>query len=270
MTDQNLGQAHRETRDAWNENAAFWDAHMGEGNDFVKVLIRPATERLLDLQPGECVLDVACGNGLTSRRLAGMGARVVAFDFAEQMIARARQHSVEYADRIDYRVLDATDEGALLALGEGAFDAAICNMALFDMAEIKPLMGALAQVLKAGGRFIFSVIHPCFNGPHMRHVAEMIDRDGEFVTVYSIKVFSYISSKAARGAAIGGQPKPQFYFHRPLEQLLGACFRVGFVLDALEEPTFPSDHPPGATPLSWGGNYSEIPPVLVARMRLWG
>jgi hypothetical protein len=41
---------------------------MGEGNDFVEVLIWPATERLLDITSGDRVLDIACGNGLTSRQ----------------------------------------------------------------------------------------------------------------------------------------------------------------------------------------------------------
>jgi hypothetical protein len=40
------------------------------------------------------------------------------------------------------------------------------------------------------------------------------------------------------------------------------------VLDALEEPAFPPDHPSGQNSLSWGGNLSEIPPVLIARLRL--
>ena len=40
-------------------------------------------------------------------------------------------------------------------------------------------------------------------------------------------------------------------------------------LDALEERAFPPDHPAGnpARPLSWGANFSEIPLVLIARLR---
>jgi 2-polyprenyl-3-methyl-5-hydroxy-6-metoxy-1,4-benzoquinol methylase len=268
MTTHDRQRANQETRAAWNENAAFWDQRMGEGNDFVEVLVWPATERLLQLRPGERVLDIACGNGLTSRRLAAMGAQVVAFDFAEQMIAHALQRTKEHTDSIQYQVLDATNEAALLALGERQFDAALCNMALFDMAEIEPLMRALARLLRPGGRFVFSVIHPCFNSAHTAHLAELEDREGEIVTVYSIKVFTYISPTVAHGAAIAGQPKAQLYFHRPLQLLLGAGFEVGFVLDGLEERAFPPDHPRGNNPLAWGGNFSEIPPVLVARLRL--
>jgi 2-polyprenyl-3-methyl-5-hydroxy-6-metoxy-1,4-benzoquinol methylase len=268
MPKQNLKQANRETQDAWNQNAAFWDARMGEGNDFVEVLIWPAVERLLRLRPGESVLDIACGNGLTSRRLAALGTQIVAFDFAQEMIRHARQRAANSPDRIDYRVLDATDPDALLTLGSQGFDAALCNMALFDMAEIRPLFQALAHLLRPAGRFVFSVIHPCFNNPHAVHVGELEDQGGDMVTVYSVKVSGYMSSTVVHGAAMRDQPRPQLYFHRPLHTLLGAGLDAGFVLDGLEERSFPPDHPPGSHPLSWGPQFSEIPPVLVARMRL--
>ena len=182
MESQDLKWANRETRQVWNRNADFWDERMGEGNDFVEMLIWPATERLLQLQPGERVLDIACGNGLTSRRLAAQGARIVAFDFAEEMIRHAQERTLENSQPIEYLVLDATDEEALLGLGAGRFDAALCNMALFDIAEIRPLLRALSELLRPGGRFVFSVIHPCFNNPHMMQLAEMEDRERVCVT----------------------------------------------------------------------------------------
>jgi 2-polyprenyl-3-methyl-5-hydroxy-6-metoxy-1,4-benzoquinol methylase len=265
MTPKDLQIANEETRQAWKQNAAFWDQRMGEGNHFVEVLIWPATERLLELKPGERVLDIACGNGLYARRLAAMGAEVVAFDFAEEMVVHARARTTEQA--ITYQVLDATDEAALLKLGQRQFDAALCQMALFDMAEIGPLMRALVQLLRPGGRFIFSVLHPCFNSPRVTLVAEMEDRQGEIVTDYSVKVFTYITPTVDRAVALRGQPQPQILFHRPLQVLLGAAFEAGFVLDGLEERAFPPDHPASGDPLSWGGNFHEIPPVLVARLR---
>jgi SAM-dependent methyltransferase len=262
-------QQNAETHSAWNANAACWDERMGDdGNDFVNILIWPPTERLLHLHAGERVLDIACGNGVYTRRLAARGAQVVGFDFAEELISRARARTRENAGRVCYHVLDATNEAALLELGERRFDAAICQMALMDMAEIEPLLRALARLLRPGGRFVFTVMHPSFNNPRTVHVGETEDRAGTIVTTYSMKVYGYKTPIVARGAAIAGQPQPQLYFHRPLSVLLGACFAAGFVLDALEEPAFPPEHPVGRYPLGWNGNYSEIPPVLVARLRL--
>jgi hypothetical protein len=86
----------------------------------------------------------------------------------------------------------------------------------------------------------------------MAHVAEMEDRAGEIVTLYSVKVFRYITPSVARGLAIPGQPKAQLYFHRPLQILLGAGFKAKFVLDGLEERAFPPDHPPGKIPCPGG------------------
>lgn len=259
--------ANAETRTAWNTNAAFWDERMGEGNDFVNVLIWPVVQRLLTVKPGDRVLDIACGNGLTSRRLADQDATVVASDFAAAMIDLAQQRSAAYGERITYHVVDATDEAALLSLGEGLFDAALCNMALFDMAEIDPLFRALARLLRPGGHFVFSLMHPCFNNPFTTQMAEMVESRDGVTTLYAVKVFRYMTTAMAYGYAMSDQPQPHIYFHRSLETLLGVGLRAGFVIDGLEERAFPPDHPAGNNPLQWGGAFSEIPPVMVVRMR---
>ena len=260
--------ANEQTLKAWDNNASFWDQKMGEGNDFVNLLIWPALERLLKPVEGEQILDIACGNGLTSRRLAANGAHVVAFDFSKELIKYARIRTSEYSDQIEYKVVDATDKSALLKLGRKRYDAAICNMALFDIADIIPLLQALPNLLKPAGRFVFSILHPCFNNRGMAHVAEMEDKAGKLTMKYAVKIWSYMSSTVAHGIAITGQPKPHLYFHRPLQEIFGVCFKSGFVLDGFEECAFPKGHRGGSTPLSWNGNFSEIPPVLVARMIL--
>jgi 2-polyprenyl-3-methyl-5-hydroxy-6-metoxy-1,4-benzoquinol methylase len=256
-----------QSRDIWNQNAECWDTRMGDvGNDTHNLLVRPATESLLDIRPGETVLDIACGNGNFSRRLAEMGATVVAFDTSEGLIERACARSTEYGERITYAVIDAGDRDQLAELGEGRFDAAVSNMALMDMAVIVPLLESLARLLKPGGRFVFSVGHPCFQSPGMAKVLEQREDGREIVTDRAVKVSAYITPATHKGLAIIGQPAPQHYFHRPLSVLFGECFRAGFVLDGLEEPAFGPDVEANR-PTSWAA-YPEIPPILVARLRL--
>ena len=259
--------SNEEVREIWDRKAAFWDDHMREGNRHSKELVWPAQERLLGLRRGESVLEVACGNGNFARRMAKAGAKVVASDFSEVFLDRARARTVKNADLIDYRVLDATDSGQLMALGEERFDAAVCTMALFDMADIEPLAASLARLLKPRGRFVFSIIHPCFESPKVAKVAETHESPrGGVLTTYSVKVTDYATPFVAKGTGVRGEPAAHWYFHRPLSMIFSACFEAGFVLDGIEEPVFRSSDR-GNSPGSWS-NYREIPPALVARMRL--
>jgi 2-polyprenyl-3-methyl-5-hydroxy-6-metoxy-1,4-benzoquinol methylase len=266
MTTHEWPELTDDNRTIWNANAGYWDDTMGEeSNDFHRLLVCPATERLLNIQPGARVLEIACGNGNFARRLAELGAQVTATDASAVMIERAGQRTTTYAEQIDYRVLDATDLGALLALGIERFDAAVANMALMDIPVITPLITALCQLLKPGGVFVFSVIHPCFQSPNMVKLVEESDYDGNFVQQPAIKVTRYLTPAASKGLALLNQPVPQYYFHRSFSTLFSAFFAQGFVLDGLEEPSFPPERR-SPDPLSWR-NFNEIPPLVVARMR---
>ena len=272
MTAENTSQPsdlNEESRSIWDQKAAFWDDKMGDGNDFQRILTGPACERLLNLQPGETVIEIACGNGVFTRRMAQLGVHVIATDFSEQFLERARARPSEYTGSIEYHHLDATREDQIVAFGKQRFDAAVCNMAIMDMAEIDPLMRGIRQVVKPGGRFVFSLTHPCFNHTGITFCVEEAPLNGNLVTTHSIKIAQYLHSRPQKGVGMLGEPTPHYYFDRPLHVLFNACFRTGLVLDGLEEPAFnhPHDGSQSGRLLSWI-NYREIPPVLVARLRI--
>ena len=254
-------------RETWNQNAGFWDELMAdEGNVFHRHLVGPAQERLLELAPGEQVLEIACGNGQFTRRLAALGGRVIATDQSENHIESAKARTKEHGDRMEYAVLDATDADQLLSLGEARFDAAVCTMALFDMAGIEPLFSSLSRLLKPRGRFVFSILHPCFNSvPDLQIVAEK-QFQGAIVTNYSLKMSRYITPAVYDNLAAPGQPVNTYVFHRPLSLILNAGFSAGFVVDGIEEPVFGDDVPARGN-VSWD-DLRDIPPVMVVRMRL--
>ena len=256
------------TTPVWDNIAEWWDDMIGDGNAFQDYLIEPSQERLLELKPGERVLDIACGAGRFTRRMAEQGVTILAFDHSEKFIERAKQHTTENTDRIEYRVINATDKKALLELGENEFDAAVCTMAIMDMSSITPMISVLPELLKPGGRFVFSLSHPAFNSGTSRLIAEEIYQDGDLRTISGIKLTEYSRAFMYQGIGIPGQSELQHYFHRPISLLFNTCFKFGFVLDGIEEPTLPEELTNTRTsPLNWV-KLPYIPPVLVARMRL--
>jgi 2-polyprenyl-3-methyl-5-hydroxy-6-metoxy-1,4-benzoquinol methylase len=256
---------NEEGRELWNRKAAFWDAlHGDEGNRFHRRLVAPAVEQLLAVQSGERVLDIACGNGVVSRRLAALGGRVMAVDFSSALIEKARQRGQPAGEPIQYGVIDATDEAALAALGEGQFEAVVCTMAMMDMPVISPLYRAVRRLLAENGRFVFANTHPAFNANHV-FVAEMADQGGQLVTTTALKISAYLSILPVKAGGAVGEPTPHIYYHRPLHQLLGEAFAAGLVLDALEEPAYGPEDADPQRPLSWSSLW-QIPPVLAGRL----
>jgi SAM-dependent methyltransferase len=251
MDDNDL-ELNAESRDIWNTNADAWDKKIGAGGGWQTTIIAPTVERMLNIQPGERVLDIACGNGQFTRRLAELGATVVASDFSSRLIELAKVRTTEHTDRISYHVVDATSEAQLLAVGGSEM----------DMPVIEPLFRAVAKLLKPDGRFVFSIMHPCFNGLAVSRLSELADYDS--TPTYSIKIRQYLSTEVSQGLAISEQPLQQYYWHRPLHEVFNRAFSSGLVMDRLEEPPITTDGPP-KNAFDWA-NF-DMPPLLFARLR---
>lgn len=259
----NWKETAEESRKRWEQNADYWDERMGEdSNRFHRQLVRPDTERLLAVQPGDKVLDIACGNGNFSKRLAELGAKVTAFDYSSKMIEHARKRCRDFLGCIDFRIIDATDYNQIMSLKEnGPFTKAVSNMAVMDIADINPLLQAVYGLLQPGGAFVFSTSHPCFMTPGMRKLVESEDIDREIVTRSGLQLFEYITPRDYQGIALVNQPVTQFYYHRPLSLLLNLCFEAGFALDGFAEPVFARGE--DSSKFDW----YEFPPVIIVRLR---
>ena len=109
---------------------------------------RRATRDALGLLPGERVLDVAAGTGVSTAELARSGARAVASDFSLGML-RAGQH------RSGRRHLPFVAADALrLPFADGAFDAVTISFGLRNIADVGGALTEFARVTKPGGRLV--------------------------------------------------------------------------------------------------------------------
>jgi SAM-dependent methyltransferase len=108
-----------------------------------------AALQLLAPQPGELILDVGCGDGALTAKIAEAGANVIGLDASEAMVEAAR------ARGIDAFVADAeTLDLALQAERFGRFDAVFSNAALHWMLDPDAVASGIFAVLKDGGRFV--------------------------------------------------------------------------------------------------------------------
>ena len=109
---------------------------------FVAELGAPVLE-LLAPHPGERILDLGCGDGALTERLAALGCTVIGVDAAADMVAAARRRGVE----------------AYVAKGENLrfvaeFDAVFSNAALHWMRDADAVLRGVRRALKPGGRFV--------------------------------------------------------------------------------------------------------------------
>ncbi len=243
-----------DARGSWDALADDYDrCHGDEGNDWHRLLVEPAALALLGDIRDRRILDLGCGTGVLARRLLKAGARVVGVDGSEAFLERARQRVG--GDEIRWAVVDALDERTIQSLG--SFDAVVCTMVLMDLPEISPLFRGARRLL-AGGPLIVVTAHPTFNH-HVTLWSEAgEDESGQAWNRRGVKVSDYAGSYRQPVLAVPGQQAPQWYFHRPMHELLAPAFAAGFVIDALQELTFPPGSPRRFGP--------EIPPVLALRL----
>ena len=110
-------ETSEESKNRWETNADFWDERMGnDSNQFHREIVRPDTERMLSIEHGERVLDIACGNGNFSKRLVELGADVTAFDYSRKMIDNAKKRCSHCIDKIDFHIIDATSYDDVMKL----------------------------------------------------------------------------------------------------------------------------------------------------------
>ena len=131
---------------------------------FVPKIATPVSVALLEaaaLQPGERVLDVACGTGLIARLAAervGSSGAVTGLDLSPDMVEVAR---VVSASTIEWHVGDATS----LPFADDAFDVVLCQMGLMFMQDRHAAVAEMRRVAAAGGRVVVNtpgVIQPLF------------------------------------------------------------------------------------------------------------
>ena len=217
----------------------------------------PDVEALMGEVAGRRICDLACGQGRVARHLADLGATVVGVDLSVELLAIARRHEEAEPRGIEYRHADAR---SLDGLADASFDGVVCHMSLMDIPELAPTLRSVARILRPGGWFVFSILHPCY---HTSHSGEMESPEGSVRTVGR-----YFEEGYWRSDTRLGPPGKVGAYHRTLSTYINVVTDAGLVVERTCEPR-PTGSSVDSPSLSGADRpvWEEVPAILIVQCR---
>jgi 2-polyprenyl-3-methyl-5-hydroxy-6-metoxy-1,4-benzoquinol methylase len=243
-------QANRAAIERWSAMPAEVIAAMADDGDFAKRhLVNPVLLRMLGDLAGLKLLDAGCGNGYFSRICARAGARVTGVEPASGLLEfavsseRDRPLGIRYL-RADLCALRDAHTAADL---RSPFDAVVASMVLPAVPDWTGAMRACVQQLRPGGRFVFSVSHPCFE-----QLASTLRRHGAYRVSEYLRDYEIAATYATD-------------FHRPLSAYLNEVIALGCRIAEVAEPAL-APEAAAADAAGLGGHvhpYTRLPNFLI-------
>jgi len=203
---------------AWDSAADRYVATVGGPNDRIYEMLRhPLWDSLGGDLHGLDVLDLGCGHGWLSARLADAGARVRGIDGSGALLAHARRG----APHVEFVQADLTRD---VLPTDRRYDRIVAHMVLMDLPVIDPVLAFVRRVLEPTGRFIFTMPHPCFFNYKAR-------TDPDTGQLYC-GVSDYLAPTEWWIESYGGHR----HYHRSLTFYVDALQRHGLAVTRLHEP----------------------------------
>jgi SAM-dependent methyltransferase len=160
------------------------------------------------------------GTGRHGRAIANCGYRAVGFDISADQLRFARGR-LGAAVRADARLLPLRDQAVGMAVGMFFHT---------DVADFAAVVRDVARCLRAGRRFIYIGLHPCFIGPFVERTSESRDATLTFVAGYG--QVRWADRGSGDGSGVGGRVG---FHHKTLARFLGAITGAGLNVRGVRE-----------------------------------
>ncbi|MEF3351786.1 class I SAM-dependent methyltransferase [Paenibacillus sp. GYB006] len=214
------------------EQFANYTARRGMPENANDTLEEPIIWEMTGEVKGFSVLDIGCGDAQFGRKLLDAGAgKYTGMEGSQNMYGLAVQSLEEVADRgnaIFTTIEDwvaaenrAEADAAIAEKDAGSYDLVISRLVLHYLEDLAPLFTKLYEILKPGGRFIFSIEHPVITStlePSGIRTNWVVDQ--YFVPGYRTQEW------------MGG---PVMKYHRTVEDYFQTACRAGFKVSNLRE-----------------------------------
>jgi SAM-dependent methyltransferase len=218
---------------SWDPLAAWYDGWVGEGgSEHHREIAVPATLRMLNIQMGDEILDVGCGQGVLAPSVLHAGAHYTGVDASPRLIQLAKRH---HGNQGRFLVGDARNLASLQPLREQTFDAIVFLLSLQDMDPLEPVLASIPPVLNDNGRLVLLLTHPGFRVPRQSGWGWDEGRKLMFRRIDRYLTPLPVPMKSLPGQ--GGRTTRSF--HRPIQSYVNGLAEQGLLVDRLEEIPVP-------------------------------
>lgn len=209
----------------WDKVAPYRDKQLRNGIDisYHQVLV-PEVMKLLKRFKGNRILDVGCGTGVLTEKIASERDFVCGVDISSVSISIAKESNL-FAKNIEYYI-SAIDKFNLPVKLNGGFDIAVANMVLMDVMNLRKSLDSIFNLLKSEGVLIATITHPCFWPDYWGYGNEL------WFNYYEEQQIAhpFVTHTDRVGIA------ETVHVHRPLEFYLQTFCNSGFKIDYIGEP----------------------------------
>lgn len=132
-----------------------WSESYDADRNLTRDLDQAVTKDFLEGMRCTLVLEIGCGTGKNTLLLAQIAERVCALDFSPGMIRKAQSRL--HAKQVTFALANLTQSWPTVAQSA---DLVICNLVLEHIQDLSFIFSEARRVLKSGGRFLVSELHP--------------------------------------------------------------------------------------------------------------
>ena len=217
----------KQLKTSWEKSSQWYDSVVGEkGHYYHKTVILPKLLNLMDLKPGDKLLDLGCGQGVLSRVIPNE-VEYVGIDLSKSLIAEASNRIKQPHHR--FLTGDVTKKPILKDQDFSHIAMVLClqNME-YPLAALKT---AAFHIQKRGKLFLV-LNHPCFRIPRQTHWGF----DEEKKLQYR-QIDSYLSNQKIPIQTHPGKSNSEttWSFHFPLSSYFTFFQKAGFIVSGIEE-----------------------------------
>ncbi|MFI5333862.1 MAG: class I SAM-dependent methyltransferase [Chlamydiales bacterium] len=214
--------------DSWETSSRWYDKIVGpKGHYYHQKVVLPGIMKLLNLNPGAKVVDLACGQGVLARHLP-KGVSYLGIDASPSLIRSAETAKVSPLHR--FLTADLTKP---LRLDQRDFSHATIILALQNISDPKQVLQNASHLLKEGGQLLIVLSHPCFRIP--RQSSWQVDEAKKLQFRRIDRYLSPLKIPIQTHPGQGEKSPETWSYHHPLSSYSKWLEESGFVIELIDE-----------------------------------